>query len=174
MPLRLLLQIIIGLFAATAFTAGMILFQLKGEKPLVWSTFALALFTATLLLMSSIWRYLDAPAQPQVGTTQAQPGNTAFEMSHAFSGGAKLAVTVQGVILGLIFALRNDGPISTTAKVGTLALTAGVVFGLLLFSVTIVTVSERPSRAVAALFFNLTLMALAYGLFCTAATVISK
>jgi hypothetical protein len=79
-------------------------------------------------------------------------------------GAAQLAITTDGIVLGLLtFADRKH--LDITTKVGASALAVGVLTGVMLFFLVAYAVPVRRQVA-AALLFNLTFWALSFGLLC--------
>ncbi|WP_405735143.1 hypothetical protein OG607_42030 [Streptomyces sp. NBC_01537] len=85
-----------------------------------------------------------------------------------------LVVTVQGVVLGLVFAFNNGATSSVTVKVGIGSLAFGVSMGLLLVSLCAFSLPGRRTQVVAALLFNLSIWNLSYGLVCIASEAIGS
>jgi hypothetical protein len=100
----------------------------------------------------------------------ASPDRAAQVMSTA----GTLTVTVQGLVLGLIFTFKGGAITATTVKVGIGALALGVVVGLLLVSLCSFSLPGRRTRVISALLFNLSIWNLSYGLVSIAAAGIAS
>ncbi|WP_441250919.1 hypothetical protein [Kitasatospora sp. McL0602] len=98
----------------------------------------------------------------------------ADQAAQSMSTAGTLVVTVQGVVLGLLFAFSKGQPILVTAKVGVGSLAFGVCAGLLLVSLCAFSLPGRRTRVVSALLFNLAIWSLSYGLVCIAAAAIAS
>ena len=83
-----------------------------------------------------------------------------------------LAITIQGVVLGLVFAFGKTT--SITAKVGAVALATGVITGFLLYALAAVDVSGPRVQVIALFLFNLVLWSLFYGLMCIVAAFVTQ
>ncbi|WP_329486629.1 hypothetical protein OG618_08165 [Kitasatospora sp. NBC_01246] len=94
--------------------------------------------------------------------------------AQAMSTSGTLLVTVQGVVLGLVFTFNKGQPILITAKVGIGSLAFGVCAGLLLVSLCTFSLPGRRTRAVSNLLFTLAIWSLSYGLVCIAAAAIAS
>jgi hypothetical protein len=81
-------------------------------------------------------------------------------------------VTLQGVVLGLVFSFLGDRAVSPAVAVASVALVVGVLLGLLLLGLIAFGINERREAWVAAQLFLLSLSAAAYGLLCIAAATV--
>jgi hypothetical protein len=147
---------------------------------------ATSLTAATAILTALITTYWAARvwwvklAWRDAEEVQAEGGqvedvlSNASQAAQSMSTAGTLVVTVQGVILGLVFAFSKGTVISTTAKVGIGSLAFGVCTGLLLVSLCAFSLPGRRTRTVSALLFNLAIWSLSYGLLCIAATAITS
>jgi hypothetical protein len=174
--------------AGAAGVAGFVMAVVGLDTPLVVATFSLAVVIAGFLLAARGWTYLalrDATDSPPTPTVQAPPGGfvdqaanptvdsgPGTQMSPAMTAATALAIQVQGVVLGLVFAFTRQD--STTVKVGAVSLGLGVVVGLLLYSLAAINISGPRTQAVAVFLFNLTLWTLAYGLLCIVAAFVAQ
>jgi hypothetical protein len=116
---------------------------------------------------------------PPPAGTESKPGGPPAqgaarrELSPAMTSGTNLAITVQGFVLGLVFAFLDTQTASATVKVGVASLATGVIVGVLLYSLAAISVPGPRTRALAVILFNVTLWALCYGLLCLVAAVVS-
>jgi hypothetical protein len=184
---------VIGVMAASAVgaaVAGSVMAVINLETPLVVSTFGLAVVIAGFLFAAIRWTHLaqkdaEDSAESQSAATLASTSDDASatrtpsavegsgrQLSPAMTAATSLAIQVQGVVLGLVFAFSHQD--STTVKVGAISLGLGVVVGLLLYSLAAIDISGRRTQAVAVLLFNLTLWTLAYGLLCIVAAFVTQ
>jgi hypothetical protein len=84
-------------------------------------------------------------------------------------------VTLQGVVLGLVFSFLGNGVVTPTIRVAAVALALGVLLGLLLLSMVAYGIDTQVQGRVAGQVFILSLDAAAYGLLCIgAATVFER
>ncbi|MBV9381245.1 MAG: hypothetical protein JOY82_04770 [Streptosporangiaceae bacterium] len=107
------------------------------------------------------------------GATETEPG-VDRDWGAAFKDGANLVITVEGVVLGLVFAFIAKGTASSTlVNVGAASLAAGVVLGILLYSLAAGGIPGAWGAAIASLMLNISLYALAYGLICIVGALIT-
>jgi len=175
--------------AGAAAVAGFVMIIVGLETPLVVATFGLAAVITGFLVAARGWTYLaakDATGTPRAPEVQAPPGGFAqtqsvdpavartpgSQMSPAMTAATALAIQVQGVVLGLVFAFTRQD--SITVKVGAVSLGLGVIVGLLLYSLAAIDVSGPRTQAIAVFLFNLTLWTLAYGLLCIVAAFVAQ
>ncbi|MER6556226.1 hypothetical protein ABT300_00420 [Streptomyces sp. NPDC001027] len=116
----------------------------------------------------------NAAQQPaaQQGAAQqpaAQQGDD--KLPGIVTTGAGLAVTVQGVVLGFIFAFFKAGSMTPTVKVAVTSLAFGVAIGLLLVNVASISIPGRRTRKFASLLFTVTMWTFTYGLACLVSSV---
>ncbi|MFC6595704.1 hypothetical protein [Kitasatospora paranensis] len=145
------------------------LVMLANDVPgtLIVATFALFAIIVLYLASALLWEVLsgvgkvDLVPAVQVGT----PGNPSG-LSPAMAQATQLAVTVQGVVLGLVFAFLGGRVATVTIQVGAVSLAAGVVFGLLLYALVVIEVPGASCAAMAGVLFNWSLWAASYGLAC--------
>ncbi|WP_406394495.1 hypothetical protein [Streptomyces sp. NBC_00887] len=169
-------QGMISHFCGTAVAIAALTATLLGmngaEVPLVVATGVLAAVICTFWASSYLWdklvaadERLDAGATPGSETEPAPLGR-------AITAGAQLAITIQGVVLGLIFSLSDQGDVTVTSKVAVIALGAGVIFGILLITVSGDSIHGPSTHAFVILLFYLTLWGLAYGLISIVSVVV--
>ncbi|WP_149184509.1 hypothetical protein [Streptomyces sp. TRM49041] len=126
---------------------------------LIVATLALSAVIFSYLGATVLWRFLavrgPAHEHPEVP-----------ELSDAMSKTIQLAVTVQGVVLGLIFAFLRDRAATITVQVGAVSLVVGVILGLLLYTLVSYEVSAPGCLVMAGLLSNFTVWSAGYGLTC--------
>jgi hypothetical protein len=81
-------------------------------------------------------------------------------------------VTLQGVVLGLVFSFIGNRVVTPAVAVASVALVIGVLLGLLLLGLIAFGINDRREAWVAAQLFLLSLSAAAYGLLCIAAATV--
>jgi hypothetical protein len=117
--------------------------------------------TATFYLWAR--KYFAAPASASTNAAAPQGAD------NPYSDAAKLAITTQGVVLGLV-TFGKGSLASTTEKVGASALAAGVLAATILYLNVVQGPPPDMNRGLAAsLLFSLVLWALAFGLICIVA-----
>ena len=126
------------------------------DRALVAATWALFIVVILWVGGASVWGAINPPALNEP------------DLSDLLRNAANLVITVDGVVLGLIYTFSTAGKAPTPAvvKVGALALVAGVIVGLLLYSLVAGRITTRTSVAVATALFSLIAWTLAYGLLC--------
>jgi hypothetical protein len=140
-----------------------ILIQLSTkETALKSSTWGLAVFMFVWVVGALIWGEINPRAA-------GEP-----DLSDLLRNAAAVVITVDGVVLGLIytFTSASNHPATLTGKVGALALVVGLMLGLLLYSLVAGKITTLRSIAVATGLYSLTAWALAYGLLCVAFTLV--
>lgn len=126
-----------ALTVSTSILAGLIIFHLLLD--LGW----IGLFDNTALA-----------AQPATtDETQTAP-EAKRDWGAAFKDGANLVITVEGVVLGLVFAFTPKGASSTLVDVGAASLATGVLFGILLYSLAAGGIPGDWGAAIASLMLN--------------------
>jgi hypothetical protein len=90
------------------------------------------------------------------------------DLSELLRNAANVVITVDGVVLGLVytFSTTRGASVPTVVKVGALALVLGVVVGLLLYSLVAGKITTRTAVMIATGLFSLVSWSLAYGLLC--------
>jgi hypothetical protein len=135
-----------------------IYFQVSGrEESLNAATWGLSVVVILWLGMALIWGKINTPAPNEP------------DLSGLLRNGANVVITVDGVVLGFVYAFVSVGkgdPTPLVIKVGALALVIGVVLALLLYSLVAGKITTPASVAVATGLFSLISWALAYGLLC--------
>lgn len=129
------------------------------QLALIVSTWALAGLVGVHLLLDRGWIRL-------LGGTESESQTTPTDWGAAFKDGANLVITVEGVVLGLVFAFVAKGAGITLVNVGAASLAVGVLLGILLYSLAAGGIPTNWGAAIASLMLNLSLYALAYGLIC--------
>lgn len=137
------------------------------EKPLVVSLAVIGAFILVQTLGSYLWArpYLaDSPLADAEDRT-AEPG------ANAYADAAKLAISTQGVVLGLISFTSSDAP-SQTIKVGAASLAGGVLIASSLYLLVAKGPPPDHNRAFAAsVMLIILLWLLAFGLLCVVASM---
>lgn len=179
--------------SAVAAAAATALLKLVGaEVSLVAATGMLAVTIGVFWLSAKSWERLDKLDKVDVGSagtsrgsersppeTDTKPdsspsdGISRRELSPAITAGTNLAITVQGFVLGLVFAFLDKDTATATVKVGVASLGTGVIVGVLLYSLAAISVSGPRTRSMTLMLFNVTLWALCYGLLCLIAAVVA-
>jgi hypothetical protein len=115
-----------------------------------------------------IWRYLGTDgAGDQLGSDDT--AGLAPSSANPFADAAKLSITTQGVVLGLIAFAGPEKP-NLTLKAGSTSLAAGVlVASLLYFQVATRPPPDANRLLAASILFNLLLWMLGFGLVCVVA-----
>jgi hypothetical protein len=135
-----------------------IYFQVSGkEGSLSAATWGLFVVVTLWLGMALIWGQINTPASNEP------------DLSELLRNAANVVITVDGVVLGLVYAFVFAGKTSPTPlviKVGSLALVIGVILALLLYSLVAGKITTPAAVAVATGLFSLISWALAYGLLC--------
>jgi hypothetical protein len=133
-------------------------FQVSGrEEALDAATWGLSVVMILWLGMALMWGQINTPAPNEP------------DLSGLLRNAANVVITVDGVVLGLVYAFLSIGkgsPTPLVIKVGALALVIGVVLALLLYSLVAGKITTPASVAVATGLFSLIAWALAYGLLC--------
>lgn len=146
-----------------ALVGGGVLALSRVQTALVVATLALAGVIIVFWLAAVGWGYLAG--RDAMGTTApTASAPTVPSLSPAMTAATSLAIQVQGVVLGLVFAFSHQD--SVVVKVGVVALAVGIVVGLLLYGLTAFEVTGQRTLSAAVILFDLTLFALAYGLLC--------
>ena len=130
-----------------------------------WPTpLVVALFvTAGFVLVESTFLYLWARRY----TTGGVGGQD--ELGNAYADAAKVAITTQGVVLGLVAFQEGRLP-NTTLRVAACALVAGVLAASILYLSVAFGPPPDPGRAFAAsILFSLAYWCLGFGLICVVA-----
>ncbi|MFJ4524476.1 hypothetical protein ACIP4Y_26615 [Streptomyces sp. NPDC088810] len=112
-----------------------------------------------------------AAHQPVAQQVAAQPQGVGDKLPGVVTTGAGLAVTVQGVVLGFIFAFFKEGSMTLTVKVAVTSLAFGVAVGLLLVNVASISIPGRRTRKFASLLFTIAMWTFTYGLTCLVSSV---
>lgn len=98
----------------------------------------------------------------------AAPEDTS-QVDRAYADAAKVAITTQGVVLGLI-AFTGDSTPSTTVRVGASALVVGVLTAAVLYLNVVMGSPSDPARKLAAsILFSIAFWSLEFGLVCVVA-----
>jgi hypothetical protein len=143
--------------AVLAALAAAVVLQVRHDEPALRAA-TWGLFVVVVLWVGGalLWGAINPPAANEP------------DLSELLRNAANVVITVDGVVLGLIytFSAGKGTAIPTVVKVGVLALVAGVVVGLLLYALVAGRITTRPAVAVATGLFSLIAWALAYGLLC--------
>jgi hypothetical protein len=179
--------------SVTSAIASVLLIAFRVEVSLVVATAGLAVTIGAFWLAAFGWEKLADADEADHRSTATNSGSRTVppagtevpvglptsrtlprrELSPAMTAGTSLAITVQGVVLGLVFAFLDKNTASATVKVGVVSLGIGVIAGLLLYSLAAISVPGPRTRALTVLLFNVTLWGLCYGLLCIVAAVVA-
>jgi hypothetical protein len=159
-------RVVVGVRRAmpyAAVVAGLLLIPVA--LPLAVATVTLGLVELFFRQFSTAWAALaDDPSPP-----------AAAAVGTALRTETTGLVTLQGVVLGLVFSFLGDGVVTPTIRVAAVALALGVLLGLLLLSMVAYGIDNLRQGRVAGQVFILSLNAAAYGLLCIgAATVFER
>lgn len=128
---------------------------------------------ATLLLALGVNLYLRlADAYNRTTGTPRGQQDPAASVAANFTSLATSLVTLNGVVLALVFSFLGEGEASLVVKLGAAALALGILLGLTLMLAVSFGVSTRERVDIA---FNLllsTVYGCAYGILCIAAAVV--
>jgi hypothetical protein len=106
-----------------------------------------------------------------VNSSDSQP-EAPSNVTQAYVRGANVITTVQGVILGLVFGfLVQPGP-ALTIKVAMVSLAVGLVFGLLLYTLSAIEIPPSH-RFIVFMLYTTSALALVYGLVCIVSAAVS-
>jgi hypothetical protein len=136
---------------------GSIYVQVSGvEEALGAATWGLLVVVCLWVGLAVAWGTINPPAANEP------------DLSELLRNAANVVITVDGVVLGLVYAFvaGGKGPVHLVIKVGALSLVAGVVLALLLYSLVAGKITSYTSTAFANMLFSLISWALAYGLLC--------
>lgn len=125
-----------------------------GEASLAAALTALAILILVHLGITAWW------VSGGTGTAGGPPAN----QPDILRGAAQLAITTDGIVLGLL-SFSNRGQLDLTTKVGASALALGVLTGVMLYFLVAYTVPAGRQTA-SSLLFNLTFWGLSFGLLC--------
>jgi hypothetical protein len=118
---------------------------------------------ATVITVHNVGSYLWARK-----SFRAKPDSD-IPPTNVWADAAKLSITTQGVVLGLV-SFSNSSKFTLTVKVGAAALATGVVVATMLYLLTAGTPPYDQKRAVVAtILLSLTLWSLVFGLVCVVA-----
>jgi hypothetical protein len=150
---------LIGCLVCSAFgTLGLALyFQVSGIEPsLAAATWGLLVVIVLWVGLALFWGEINPPAQ------------TEPDLSQLLRNAANVVITVDGVVLGLVYTFLGDNkkPIPLVVKVGAVALVSGVVLALLLYALVAGKITTPIAASIATGLFSLISWALAYGLLC--------
>jgi hypothetical protein len=179
---------------AAAAIAALALSLAGAQKALVVATAILAALIGVHLLLDRLWLRLpgmmtgpdqvaDADAAlaadaTRDGTSTDPASAPSIEDTRDWGGpfkdGANLVITVEGVVLGLVFAFIGSNGGNVMVNVGAVSLAAGVVLGILLYSLAAGGIPSDWGAAIASLVLNISLYALAYGLICIVGVLLTK
>jgi hypothetical protein len=132
-------------------------FQVSDVEPsLTAATWGLLVVITLWVGLALFWGRINPPAQ------------TEPDLSQLLRSAANVVITVDGVVLGLVYAFlgATNKPIPLVVKVGAVALVAGVVLALLLYALVAGKITTPIAVSVATGLFSLISWALAYGLLC--------
>lgn len=153
-----------GLILSAPITLGLsIYFQVSGAtRSLTAATWGLLVVIVLWVSAALGWGMINPPAAEEP------------DLSKLLRGAANVVITVDGVVLGLVYAFLGMNKTSTplVVKVGALALVTGVVLALLLYSLVAGKITTPAAVAFATGLFSLISWALAYGLLCIVFAVV--
>lgn len=149
----------VALTASTSILAGLVIFHLL----LDWGWIGLVGNTTS-----------EAQSTAAGGSTTTTTTEPKRDWGTAFKDGANLVITVEGVVLGLVFAFAPKVTSSShLVDVGAASLVTGVLLGILLYSLAAGGIPNDWGAAIASLMLNVSLYALAYGLICIVGALIT-
>ncbi|MFI9149506.1 hypothetical protein [Streptomyces sp. NPDC053367] len=164
-----------GIALAVAVLSATLLGINGGERPLVVATGALAAVMCLFWGGGFLWDKLaasDKAATPAPAPTLALVDNRS-PLKDSVTASVQLAVTIQGVVLGLIFAFVGNKDVTNTVKVAVIALGVGVISGILLFTFVSHQIFGVRTQAFVVIFQYITLWGLSYGLLCIISAVVA-
>ena len=130
-------------------------------------------FSGVVILFWSVKTYWQALARDSAGDELSPSSSPTPEaVATAITQGSNVITTVQGVILGLVFGLVGQSGPALAVKVGMVSLAAGLISGLLLYSLSAVAVPDS-NRFIAGMLYTLSILALAYGLLCIVSAAVA-
>ena len=155
------LLVFLGLSVAT-FLAGAIIVQFQGVdsaiKAALWGLVGMSIFWVGAAVVWGVVNPGDA-REPALGPLLRE--------------GANVVITVDGVVLGLIYAFVGDkSHLVPVVKIGAISLVAGVVIALTLYSLVAGNVTKPAAAAIGTGLYSLAAWALAFGLLCIVAALI--
>jgi hypothetical protein len=120
------------------------------------------------ILIQTLAAYLWA--RPYIGRPSPFPEAAGGDASaNPYSDAAKVAITTQGVVLGLI-SFSNSSGLNLTLRVGAASLAGGVLIASALYLLVVQgPAPDRNRRFAASFLFTILLWALAFGLICVVA-----
>jgi hypothetical protein len=145
------------LFSLAAVLGGAIYLQVSDiESALAAATWGLVVVIVLWVGLALFWGMINPRAQEEP------------DLSDLLRNAANVVITVDGVVLGLVYAFvgASKKPIPLVVKVGALSLVAGVVLALILYSLVAGKITTSMSQSLATGLFSLISWALAYGLLC--------
>ena len=104
------------------------------------------------------------------GKDEAALASVLVSMNKPLREGVKTALTMQGVILGIVFGF-NGTKVDLAIRVGAVSLALGVMVSLILMSLLGLPTGDPQRIKFVSVLLNLTYWALGYGLLCIAATL---
>lgn len=132
------------------------------ESSLTAATWGLLVVVALWVGLALVWGMINPPAE------------TEPDLSGLLRNAANVVITVDGVVLGLVYTFlgATHKPIPLAVKVGAVALVAGVVLALLLYALVAGKITTPTAVSISTGMFSLTSWALAYGLLCIVFTLV--
>jgi len=140
--------------ALLAFVIGAAVVQTRDvDTPIKAAVWAMAATAIVWLVMPFIWG-------------RAAPDN---DPTPFLRDGANVLITVDGVVLGLIYAFVGDkNPVPPVVKVGAVSLVAGAILALTLYSLATGRITTSRSVHIGNGVYSLAAWAMAFGLWCIA------
>jgi hypothetical protein len=144
-------------FSVAAALGAAIYFQVSGVEPsLAAATWGLVIVIFLWVGMAMVWGEINPPARDEPN------------LSELLRNAANVVITVDGVVLGLVYTFlgATKSPIPLVVKVGAVALVTGVVLALILYALVAGKITTITAQNLATGLFSLISWALAYGLLC--------
>ncbi|GGQ72091.1 hypothetical protein [Kitasatospora griseola] len=162
--------------ALAALVAALVMLANDVPMTLIVATFSLAAIIVLYIASALLWEALSGAQEVDLRPAAAIPQTPerTFPLSPAMAQATQLAVTVQGVVLGLVFAFLGSREATATIKVGAVALVVGVILGLLLYALVVIEVPGNSCAAMAGVLFNWCLWSASYGLTCVVCSLFDQ
>ncbi|WP_405361974.1 hypothetical protein OG535_29290 [Kitasatospora sp. NBC_00085] len=148
--------------------AFVLLMTHRSTSALRWATGFFASAVIAYYAVYWAWGKIDDADKRGGGATKGNYG------PETMAAGARFLITVEGVLIGLIFTSLKTVTPSIVLKVGLSSLSLGMVLGVMLFIVSSDGINGPRSEITAKLLFNSALLALTYGLICVTADTLSR
>jgi hypothetical protein len=133
-------------------------------KAALWAMAATAVFWVAMPL---VWVFANYPSSPG---SDAEP-----ERTPPLRDEANVLITVDGIVLGLIYAFVGDkGPVPAVVKVGSISLVVGAIIALMLHSLTVGRIHTLRVMQIGNGLYHLASWSLVFGLWCIAFALIYR